>query len=187
MLVYLKNVAGFKMDYFKGMSYDDIRPIFERYFNLIVAFLQKTKEQIKEQKSRALKRINETPAKRAAKRQKLDKEVEEIKRHILIVPNEDDDGYIEATPLARKVPVVDYQIIEMNNKPYYKIIRADDIHQLYVSFLILLRNFDREDLEALWSLVKERFSTSKPKNFFNDFLLVTLGAMFEKPDIHAQI
>nr|GEX16310.1 hypothetical protein [Tanacetum cinerariifolium] len=29
MMVYLKNVAGFKMDYFKGMSYDDIRPIFE--------------------------------------------------------------------------------------------------------------------------------------------------------------
>nr|GEY84048.1 copia protein [Tanacetum cinerariifolium] len=29
IIVYLKNVAGFKMDYFKGMSYDDIRPIFE--------------------------------------------------------------------------------------------------------------------------------------------------------------
>nr|GEV66602.1 reverse transcriptase domain-containing protein [Tanacetum cinerariifolium] len=44
-----------------------------------------------------------------------------------------------------------------------------------------------EDLEALWSLVKERFSTIKPKNFSDDFLLVTLRAMFEKPDIHAQI
>nr|GEV64057.1 hypothetical protein [Tanacetum cinerariifolium] len=101
-----------------------------------------------------------------------------------IVPNEDDDVYTEATPLARKVLVVDYQIIELNNKPYYKIIRDDDTHQLYVSFL---RNFDREDLEALWSLVKERFSTTKPKNFSDDFLLVTLGAMFKKPDIHAQI
>nr|GEY70317.1 hypothetical protein [Tanacetum cinerariifolium] len=45
----------------------------------------------------------------------------------------------------------------------------------------------REDLEALWSLVKEIFSTTKPKNFSDDFLLITLGAMFEKPDIHAQI
>nr|GEX74202.1 retrovirus-related Pol polyprotein from transposon TNT 1-94 [Tanacetum cinerariifolium] len=44
-----------------------------------------------------------------------------------------------------------------------------------------------EDLEALWSLVKGRFSTTKPKNFSDDFLLVTLRAMFEKPDIHAQI
>nr|GEV37286.1 hypothetical protein [Tanacetum cinerariifolium] len=163
MMLYLKNVAGFKMDYFKGMSYDDI------------------------QERRALKRLNETPVEKAGKRRKLDEEVEELKRHLQIVPNEDDDVYTEATPLARKVPVVDYEIIEMNNKPYYKIIRADDTHQLYVSFLTLLRNFDREDLEALWSLVKERFSTTKPKNFSDDFLLMTLGAMFEKPYIHTQV
>nr|GFA75604.1 hypothetical protein [Tanacetum cinerariifolium] len=120
------------IDYFKGMSYDDIRPIFERYFDSNMAFLQKTKEQIKEEVSRALKRINETPAERAAKRQKLDEEVEELKRHLQIVPNEDDDVYTDATPLARKVPVVDYEVINMNNKPYYKIIRADGTHQLYI-------------------------------------------------------
>nr|GEW06040.1 hypothetical protein [Tanacetum cinerariifolium] len=76
MMIYLKNVAGFKMDYFKGMSYDDIRPIFEAKFNTNVAFLQKTKEQINENKSRALKRINETPAEKAAKRKKLDEELD---------------------------------------------------------------------------------------------------------------
>nr|GEU85606.1 putative ribonuclease H-like domain-containing protein [Tanacetum cinerariifolium] len=187
MMVYLKNVAGFKMDYFKGMSYDDIRPAFEKYFDLNVAFLQKTKEQTEEEESRVLKRINETSAEKAAKRQKLDEEVEVLKRHLQIVPNEDDDVYTEATPLALKVLVVDYEIYNQNNKPYFKIIRADGTHQLYVSFLSLLRNFDREDLEALWSLVKERFATVKPKNFSDDFLLMTLGAMFEKPDIHAQI
>nr|GEX76352.1 hypothetical protein [Tanacetum cinerariifolium] len=74
MMLYLKNVVGFKMDYFKGMSYDDIRPIFEAKFNSNLAFLQKTKEQIKEEESRALKRINETLAEKAAKRQKLDEE-----------------------------------------------------------------------------------------------------------------
>nr|GEW72068.1 hypothetical protein [Tanacetum cinerariifolium] len=79
MMVYLKNVVGFKMDYFKGMSYDDI------------------------QESRTVKRINETPAEKAAKRKKLEDEVEELKRHFQIVPNEDDDVYTEATPLARKV------------------------------------------------------------------------------------
>nr|GEU39149.1 hypothetical protein [Tanacetum cinerariifolium] len=124
---------------------------------------------------------------KAAKRRKLDKDVEELKRHLQIVPNEDDDVYTKATPLARKVPVVDYEIYNQNNKPYFKIIRADDTHQLYISFLSMLRNFDREDLEVLWQLVKERFATAKPKNFFDDFLLITLRAMFEKPDIHPQI
>nr|GEW77203.1 hypothetical protein [Tanacetum cinerariifolium] len=187
MMIYLRNVDGFKMDYFKGMSYDDIRPIFEAKFNSNVDFLQKTKEQINEEESRALKRINETLAEKAAKRQKLDKEVEELKRHLQIVPNEEDDVYTEATPLALKVPVVDYEIYNENNKPYYKIKRADGSHQLYLSFLSLLRNFDREDLEALWRLVKERIATTKPKNFSDDFLMITLRAMFEKPDIHAQI
>nr|GEW82303.1 hypothetical protein [Tanacetum cinerariifolium] len=114
------------MDYFKGMSCDDIRPIFEAKFNSNVAFLLKIKEQIEEDKNRALKRLHETLAERAAKRQKLDEEVEELKIHLQIVPNEDDDVYTEATPLARKVLVVDYHIIKLNNKPYYKIIRADD-------------------------------------------------------------
>nr|GEV32223.1 hypothetical protein [Tanacetum cinerariifolium] len=110
-----------------------------------------------------------------------------LKRHLQIVPNEDDDVYTKAIPLTHKVPVVGYEIIEQNNKPYYKIIRADGTHQIYISFHTFLRNFEREDLEALWVLVKERFVDTKPKNFSDDFLMITLRAMFEKPDIHAQM
>nr|GEW66950.1 hypothetical protein [Tanacetum cinerariifolium] len=103
------------------------------------------------------------------------------------VPNDEDDVYIEATPLARKVPVVDYEIYTENNKPYYKIIRADGSTQLFLSFLTILKNFEREDLEVLWQLVKERFASFKPKNFSDDFLLTTLTYMFEKPDVQAQM
>nr|GEU77169.1 reverse transcriptase domain-containing protein [Tanacetum cinerariifolium] len=82
MMLYLNNVVGFKMDYFKGMSYDDIRLIFEAKFNSNVAFLLKTKEHIEEDENRALQKLNETPTERAAKRRKLDEEVEELKRHL---------------------------------------------------------------------------------------------------------
>nr|GEW87192.1 hypothetical protein [Tanacetum cinerariifolium] len=102
MMIYMRNMAGFKMDYFKGMKYDDIRPIFKKYFNSNVALLEKTKEQMEEEDSRALKRANESQAKKAAKKQKLDEEVAELKRHLQIVPNDKDDVYTEATPLARK-------------------------------------------------------------------------------------
>nr|GEY13275.1 hypothetical protein [Tanacetum cinerariifolium] len=95
-MMYLKNVAGFKLDYFKGMSYDDIRLIFEAKFNLNVDFLTK------EDENRALQTINETPVEKAAKRRKLNKEVEDLKIHLQIMPNEDDDVYTESTPLVRK-------------------------------------------------------------------------------------
>nr|GFB66758.1 hypothetical protein [Tanacetum cinerariifolium] len=67
MTVYLKNTTGFRLDYFKGMSYDDIRPIFEAKFNANMEFLLKTKEQIEEEENKAIKSINETPAQKAAK------------------------------------------------------------------------------------------------------------------------
>nr|GEV34907.1 retrovirus-related Pol polyprotein from transposon TNT 1-94 [Tanacetum cinerariifolium] len=105
----------------------------KRKFNSNVAFLQKTKDQMEEEDSRALKRLSES--------------------------QED-----KATPLARKVLVVDYEIYTENNKPYYKIIRADGSPQLFLSFLSLLKNFDREDLEVLWELVKESSSIEESKN-----------------------
>nr|GEV18200.1 hypothetical protein [Tanacetum cinerariifolium] len=102
MMIYLRNVAGFKMNYFKGITYDDIRPIFKKKFNSNVAFLQKTKEQMEEEDSRAFKRLSETQEEKAAKKQKLGEEVVELKRHLQIVPNDEDDVYTEATPLAHK-------------------------------------------------------------------------------------
>nr|GEW84484.1 hypothetical protein [Tanacetum cinerariifolium] len=166
MIMYLKNVVK---------------------FNSNVDFILKTKEQMEEEERRVIQSINETPAQKAAKRRKLNEKVEDLKRHLDIMHGEDYDVYTEATPLERKVPVVDYEIIHLNNKPHYKIIRANGTHQLYGSFLTLLKNFDREELESLWSLIKERFSTSKPNNFSDDFLLTALGAMFERPDGQAQV
>nr|GFC69802.1 hypothetical protein [Tanacetum cinerariifolium] len=111
MIMYLKNVTGFRFDYFKGMSYDDIPPIFEAKFNSNIEFLLKTKEQLEEEENRAIQSINEIPAQKATKRKKLNEEIEDLKRHLEIMPDENDDVYTEATPLARKVPVVDYEII----------------------------------------------------------------------------
>nr|GEU99405.1 hypothetical protein [Tanacetum cinerariifolium] len=114
---------------------------------------------MEEEDNRALKRKTESFEEKAAKKQKLDEEV----------------------------LVIDYEIHTENNKLYYKIIRADGTHQLFLCFLSLLRNFDREDLEVLWKIVKERFASSKPKNFSDDFLLTNLTYMFEKPNVEAQV
>nr|GFA40016.1 hypothetical protein [Tanacetum cinerariifolium] len=107
---------------------------------------------------------------------------EDLRKRLEIVQDEDDDLFVEATLLAQKVPVVDYQIVMIDNKPRYKIIKADVTLQLYISFTILLKNFDREDLETLWRIVRDRFSTSKPANFSDEYLLLTLKTMFKELD-----
>nr|GFA13725.1 hypothetical protein [Tanacetum cinerariifolium] len=42
---------------------------------------------------------------------------EDLRKRLEVVDDEDDNVFIEATPLARKVPVVDYQIVLVDNKP----------------------------------------------------------------------
>nr|GEV15220.1 DNA-directed DNA polymerase [Tanacetum cinerariifolium] len=185
MISYLKNTEGYKMEFFKGKTYDEILPIFQARFDANMKFFFKSREEMEKEDEEIIKSINETPAQKATKRRKLSEESQEaddLRRRLEIVQDEDDDVFVEAIPLAQKVPVVDYQIIVIDNKPKYKIIRADDTHQFYIRFITLLKNFDREDLETLWRIVKDRFSTSKPTNVSDEYLLLTLKTMFGELD-----
>nr|GFA69458.1 hypothetical protein [Tanacetum cinerariifolium] len=146
---------SYKMDFFKGKKYDEILPIFQANFNANMRFLFKSKEEMEKEDEEIIKSINETPAQKAAKRRKLSKEAQKadnLRKRLEIVQDEDDDVFVEATQLAQKVLIVDYQIVVIDNKPKYKIIRADGTHQFYISFTTLLKNFDREDLETLWRI-----------------------------------
>nr|GFB78870.1 hypothetical protein [Tanacetum cinerariifolium] len=138
----------------------EIIPIFQAKFDANMRFLFKTREEIEEEDEEIIKSINKTPTQKAAKRRKLSEvaqEAEDLRKRLEIVQDEDDDVFVEATPLAQKVPVVDYQIVVIDNKP-------------------------REDQETLWRIVRDRFSTSKPTNFFDEYLLLTLKTMFDEPD-----
>nr|GEZ36736.1 hypothetical protein [Tanacetum cinerariifolium] len=77
MMIYLKNTAAYKMDFFKGISYDGICPIFQARFDANMRFLFKSKEEMEEEDQEVLKSINETPAQKAAKRRKLNEEAQE--------------------------------------------------------------------------------------------------------------
>nr|GEX30825.1 hypothetical protein [Tanacetum cinerariifolium] len=179
------NKDEFNKDINWDAAIDHICPIFQARFDENMRFLFKSSEEMEEEDQKIIKSINETLAQKAAKRRKQSEEAQEAKdlrKRLEVVEDEDDDVFVEATPLASKVPVVDYQIVLIDNKPRFKIIRANETHQIYISFTTLLKNFDREDLENLWRIVKHKFSTSKPTNFSDEYLLLTLKTMFEEPD-----
>nr|GEV94625.1 hypothetical protein [Tanacetum cinerariifolium] len=45
MIVYLKNMAGYKIAHFKCMTYDQVRPIFEREYNKVQTFLNPDRDE----------------------------------------------------------------------------------------------------------------------------------------------
>nr|GEY98209.1 hypothetical protein [Tanacetum cinerariifolium] len=106
MIVYLKNMTGYKMNYFKGEG--------------------------------------ESLEQEIAKKQKMNQETKELKKRLQIVPDDDDD-------------------------------------------VTMMKNFDRDYLESLWKIVRERFEKTEPKNYIDDYLLNTLKIMFEKPNVEANV
>nr|GEW69659.1 hypothetical protein [Tanacetum cinerariifolium] len=62
MIAYLKNTKGFKMAFFKGKTYDQIRPIFQARFDANIRFLLKSREEMEKEEEEIIKSINETPA-----------------------------------------------------------------------------------------------------------------------------
>nr|GFA16333.1 hypothetical protein [Tanacetum cinerariifolium] len=106
MMIYLKNTAGYKMDFFKGITYAEICPIFQARFDENMRFLFKSREEMEEEDQEIIKSINETLVQKAAKRRKLSEEAQEAKdlrKRLEVVDAEDDDVFIKATPLARKI------------------------------------------------------------------------------------
>nr|GFA26835.1 hypothetical protein [Tanacetum cinerariifolium] len=91
-----------------------------------------------------------------SKEQKLEEqqEAEELKRNLEIVPNGEDDVFVNVAPLCSKPPIIgDYKIYKEGKK--------------------------EEDLEVLWKIVKDRFKESQPKEVLDVFLWHPLKVMFE--------
>nr|GEX12198.1 hypothetical protein [Tanacetum cinerariifolium] len=125
---------------------------------------------------------NEVVEQDNAEKQKLkeQQEAEELKRNLEIVPDDEDDVFVNVAPLSSKPPtIVDYKIYKEGKKEHFQIIRANGNHQMYLAFSIMLKNFNREDLKVLWKIIKERFKESQPKEVLDVFLWHTLKVMFE--------
>ncbi|GKF46456.1 hypothetical protein Tco_0136258, partial [Tanacetum coccineum] len=83
---------------------------------------------------------------------------EDLKKMLEIVPVE---GF-RVKALQTKYPIIDWEIHTEGSRKYWKIIRVGNITEAYQGFEDMLKAFDREDLDTLWSLVKEKFISIEP-------------------------
>nr|GEU70165.1 hypothetical protein [Tanacetum cinerariifolium] len=80
----------------------------------------------------------------------------------------------------RSPTIIDYKIHKEGKKNYFKIIRADGNSQVYQTFEKMFKNFNKEDVEVLWVIVKTRFKKEKPVDDMDNLLFRTLKTMFEQ-------
>ncbi|GJY12372.1 hypothetical protein Tco_0381681 [Tanacetum coccineum] len=66
------------------------------------------------------------------------------------------------------------------------LIRADGSSKRYSSMIRMLQGIDREDLEALWKIVKKKHGDIRPKDEFERVLWGDLKVMFE-PDKRSDV
>ncbi|GKD54232.1 hypothetical protein Tco_1287619 [Tanacetum coccineum] len=151
--------GGYKMIYFKEMSYEDIRPIFEK----------KRDDSSKPAEGRriktlAKKRASGKDSEESMKKQKLedDTEKEDLKAYLDLVLKEEFAMKIES--LGTKYLIVDWKThVLTENFMYYQIIRADGGSKNYKIFSEMLDDFGRLDVSDLHKLVKARYMTSSPE------------------------
>ncbi|GKC93044.1 hypothetical protein Tco_1158486 [Tanacetum coccineum] len=105
-----------------------------------------------------------TETKREA-RKKESEEVDEAELKKLLVIKKDEDIAIDAIPLAIKLPViVNYKLHKEGMLVHYQLIRADGSSKRYSSMIRMLQGIDREDLEALWRIVKAKYGDTRPED-----------------------
>nr|GEX09380.1 putative ribonuclease H-like domain-containing protein [Tanacetum cinerariifolium] len=114
-----------------------------------------------------------------------DQEVEELKLYMRIILEEDIP--IEAIPLAIKPPmIIEYKIVKEGKISTYHITRVDGSTRRYTSMINLLKNINREDLETLWKLVKDKYGNTRLEEGYERVLWGDLKVMFE-PDMESEV
>nr|GEU46384.1 hypothetical protein [Tanacetum cinerariifolium] len=163
-------MAGYKMKFFKGMTYDEIRPIFKREYNKIQTLFKQDKDIQKIKKKRV---TDETLFQESVKKLRA--------------------AEVSGSESTQEIPTDDpKEIIEEDVQNMLEIVSVPEfrVEALQVNYPIIdweintedmLKGFDREDLVAIWNLVKERFSSAEPIEDKERALWVELKRLF-KPD-----
>nr|GEX08035.1 hypothetical protein [Tanacetum cinerariifolium] len=121
---------------------EEVRPIFKREYKHVQTFLKSDRDEEPTKKRPA----KETLLQESFKKLRAEVEVSEFK--------------VEA--LQVKYPLIDWEIYSEGSSTYWRIIRVGEITQAFQSFKDMLKDFDRDDLDALWRITKEKFSTAMP-------------------------
>nr|GEZ15302.1 hypothetical protein [Tanacetum cinerariifolium] len=164
MIVYLKNMAGYKMEHFRGVTYDQVRSVFEREYNKVQTFLKPDRDEEPTKKRVA----EETLLQESFK--KLRAEVEVSSSHSTQVTLTDDPKEMskeDVKNMLEIVPVSEFKVEALQVKHDIFMFTEKD-YPLTDAVMILMLNTKLqvdEDCEMARDLVMKIFmEANKPKS-----------------------
>nr|GEW60772.1 hypothetical protein [Tanacetum cinerariifolium] len=141
----------------EGILIEDPKPMKKKdQIEIDAEYAKKLQEELEKEHEEAYKQIDWNAAfDHAAKRRKLSEEAQEandLRGRLEIVQDEDDDVFVEAIPLAQKVPVVDYQKLARKNELKARgtlLMALPDKHQLKFN--------SHKDAKSLMEAIEKHF------------------------------
>nr|GEU91012.1 hypothetical protein [Tanacetum cinerariifolium] len=165
---YLKNIEGKKLTNLKNKSFGSIQKMFDK------AFKRRAGEEL-EQESSKKQKIND------------DKDTADLKQLVKIIPDEERVA-VDAIPLAVKPPsIVNWKIQKDGKKGYYKIIMANESLKIYLIFSHMLKDFDKEDVETLWKLVKAKYGSTRPERDYERGRIVEIKSLHKVTAVKVRV
>nr|GEV81073.1 hypothetical protein [Tanacetum cinerariifolium] len=176
----LRSHFEWKTKHFRGMTLEENREKFIPVWKQIEDFIpMASKEEGDSVKRKGLK-LEQGSAKKIKTSDNVSKE--DLKEMMQLVHVE--DVYVDA--LQVKHLIIYWEIHTEGKKDYWKIIRLGGHTGVYQFFVDMLKQFDREDLNQLWMLVKENLSIRHASSDKEKELWVKLKRLFE-PDFKEQL
>ncbi|GJX12797.1 hypothetical protein Tco_0204555 [Tanacetum coccineum] len=141
MCTYLKNMAGYKMQGLKYFDDGTIKEKFDKAFVRTNEFVPMEKEVEKEtaEQESSTKRAGVVLEQEIAKRHKNDDDIKDSELLQLVdIAQEPEEPVIDVMPLDLKIPIIGWKVLK--------------------------EDFNREDLEDLWKLVKGKYGSVRPQD-----------------------
>ncbi|GJZ91113.1 hypothetical protein Tco_0663040 [Tanacetum coccineum] len=193
MMTYLKHVGNFKHAELKIKKFEEVQALYEKIKRSDEDFIsigsaedeskEDVHEEIKEEESTRKRKLGTRKKMKSRKRRYIqntseddsDKENDELRLHLTIVPDEEKE--VDYEILDRKYPIKEWKTECLGTKPQADkdehveeinqnvVIRSNGQKRYFSTLMRVLSIFDREDLNAVYQLVMDRFQDEIPEGF----------------------
>ncbi|GJS84256.1 putative ribonuclease H-like domain-containing protein [Tanacetum coccineum] len=167
MFSYIKHMGSHTLQQLKKLSFDEVKELFETIIKRVNTFTPMESDD-------KVPKVVAVSSKRDAKQELYQESSKRQKIGAGSEPAEESKDELSQKQLQQLMIIVPEE--GMN------IIRVGNHIEVYHIFEDMLKNFDRDDLVKLWSLVHERFNSTEPTKDKERELWVELKRLFEPDD-----